>query len=413
MSKAEYPLVIGLTGPFGSGCNTVAKILEEKHYNYIKVSDFIKEECRSRSIDISKLNPGEKRAKLQDIGDDLRNKEKGGTLGYLIEKAFEKIDKKEASRYVINSIKNPGEITEFKKHPNTYVIAISASFDKRYERMWQKEPHYKDRTLFEQDDKRDQNEKLDYGQNVQECVNVADLYIENNNTVDMTTAVGKDELVAYLMQYIDIIEKPGSRSPTYPELMMNNAYCISLLSDCIERQVGAIISVPVDDKQYIVATGYNGVPQAQDSCKIKHGKCSRSKTWDKVFAKIKYCPNCGNAPLSIKDSCSTCKVNFKDYAPSRKALDICRALHAEESAILQAARLGTTSLKGSTLYTTTFPCLLCAKKIIASGIKKVVWLEAYPAPESKEMLEKAGIKLEEFKGVKARAFYELFEKREP
>jgi len=88
-------------------------------------------------------------------------------------------------------------------------------------------------------------------------------------------------------------------------------------------------------------------------------------------------------------------------------LDVCRAVHAEEAAILQAAKLGSTSLNRTSIYTTTFPCLLCAKSIINSGIKRVIFHEPYPMKESYEMLE-SRVTLKKFEGVNAWAFDRLY-----
>jgi deoxycytidylate deaminase len=89
-------------------------------------------------------------------------------------------------------------------------------------------------------------------------------------------------------------------------------------------------------------------------------------------------------------------------------LEFCRAVHAEESAIIKVANLGGVSLNNATLYVTTFPCQLCAKKIVSAGIRRVVWVEAYPHGRSHEMLTAAGVELVQFSGVKARGFYRLF-----
>jgi deoxycytidylate deaminase len=145
-----------------------------------------------------------------------------------------------------------------------------------------------------------------------------------------------------------------------------------------------------------------------------------------------------------------------------KNLDLCRAVHAEERAILQAAKYGGMSLEGSALYTTTFPCKLCAKKILETGISTVIYVEPYPKSDSFKMLEEAEksyyrmriqnqdlkkkyfeilakidekkeesqilrkelldiedqlqdnphkINLERFEGVKSRAFFKLYNKR--
>ncbi|RLC41547.1 MAG: hypothetical protein DRH49_05275, partial [Candidatus Coatesbacteria bacterium] len=93
-----------------------------------------------------------------------------------------------------------------------------------------------------------------------------------------------------------------------------------------------------------------------------------------------------------------------------KHLDLCRAIHAEERAIIQLARLGGVSIIGSIIYVTTFPCQLCSKKIIESGIKEVVYCEPYPNIEGKKLLYQSGIKLREFEGIKARAYFKLLKK---
>jgi deoxycytidylate deaminase len=131
-----------------------------------------------------------------------------------------------------------------------------------------------------------------------------------------------------------------------------------------------------------------------------------------------HCPNCGQKlreklgerKCSNKE-CKCSKTKSSDVREDfllSKALDLCRALHAEENAILQISYLGGFPLKDAILYTTTFPCLLCAKKILANGIKEVVYVEPYPVEEARQMLESAGVTLTKFEGVKAQAFYKLF-----
>ena len=75
----------------------------------------------------------------------------------------------------------------------------------------------------------------------------------------------------------------------------------------------------------------------------------------------------------------------------------------------EVAKLGGVNLHNSVLYTTTFPCLLCAKKIVTVGIKKVIYIEPYPMKEARELLENCQIELIKFEGVKSSAFYKLFE----
>jgi dCMP deaminase len=83
--------------------------------------------------------------------------------------------------------------------------------------------------------------------------------------------------------------------------------------------------------------------------------------------------------------------------PSGERHEICRAIHAEQNAIIQAATFGV-SLAGATIYVTHHPCVLCSKMIINSGIRQVVYLEGYPDRLSQQMLKEAGMKVVRAKG---------------
>ncbi len=131
-------------------------------------------------------------------------------------------------------------------------------------------------------------------------------------------------------------------------------------ASCLRRKVGAII---VLDKR-VMATGYNGAPTGIASC-IERGKCLRIE---------------------------------KGIASGTHA-ELCYAAHAEQNAIIQAAKHGV-SIDGATLYCTHQPCVICAKMIINSGIKRVVYKEGYPDEFSMELFREAGteiVKLEEEK----------------
>lgn len=124
-------------------------------------------------------------------------------------------------------------------------------------------------------------------------------------------------------------------------------------SSCYQdnRHVGAIV---VRDKR-VLTTGYNGAPSGIKSC-VERGECLRKK-------------------LGI---------------PSGTRHELCYAVHAEQNAIAQAAKLGIV-LEGATLYCTHQPCVICAKMIINSGIKRIVYKEGYPDEFSIELLKEAGV----------------------
>ena len=120
--------------------------------------------------------------------------------------------------------------------------------------------------------------------------------------------------------------------------------------------------------------------------------------------------------LEINYKCPKCKTNvFKEFLPGAgpdktgKLLDLCRALHAEENAILNLSRNGVRLPDGCTLYSTTYPCNLCANKIVAVGIKKVVYAEPYTMEEAVRTFSKQKIEVQRFQGVKSRAFFKLYD----
>lgn len=139
-------IVIGMTGPFGSGCSYIAEnIIASSGYEYISLSDILKQEIRNNNYT---------RSDLQDKGNELREKQ---GAGYLAQKAIEKIDSSEHTKFVIDSIRNTHEIEEFKKKfTKFYLIATWADEDTRWSRVSGK--YQNNLHLFKTDDKRDKDE---------------------------------------------------------------------------------------------------------------------------------------------------------------------------------------------------------------------------------------------------------------
>ena len=140
--------------------------------------------------------------------------------------------------------------------------------------------------------------------------------------------------------------------PSWDDYFMEIANVIKKRSTCIRRQIGAVI---VKDNR-ILTTGYNGVPP-----------------------KMKHCNEAG------------C-LREKLHVPSGQRHELCRALHAEQNAVIQAAKNGI-PIDGSTIYITAQPCIICAKILIASGIKKIVYSGDYPDELSLEMLKESSIEI--------------------
>ena len=138
---------------------------------------------------------------------------------------------------------------------------------------------------------------------------------------------------------------------TWLQYFMSMANLATQRSTCIRRQVGAVL---VRDN-HILATGYNGAPKG-----------------------ITHCVDTEDCIRQLLD------------VPSGERHELCRAVHAEQNAIVQAACNGT-SIKGATLYTTTYPCSICTKMLINAGIKEVIYDGEYPDPTSEEYFREAEI----------------------
>lgn len=143
--------------------------------------------------------------------------------------------------------------------------------------------------------------------------------------------------------------------PSWSEYFMSITKMVARRSTCMRRKVGAIL---VKDKR-ILATGYNGAP-----------------------ARLRHCEDVG----CLREDSSI---------PSGERHELCRGLHAEQNAIIQAAYHGI-PISGSTLYCTNKPCVICSKMIINAGIRKIIYEEGYNDTLSEEMLTEAGIEEERF-----------------
>ena len=143
-----------------------------------------------------------------------------------------------------------------------------------------------------------------------------------------------------------------SRRPSWETYFMDITSLVAKRSTCLRRAVGAII---VKDRR-ILATGYNGAP-----------------------SQVRHCAEVG----CLREQMAV---------PSGERHELCRGIHAEQNAIIQAAYHGV-SIKGADLYCTNQPCSICAKMIINAGIVRIVYQSGYADPLAIEMLEEAGVEL--------------------
>jgi dCMP deaminase len=141
--------------------------------------------------------------------------------------------------------------------------------------------------------------------------------------------------------------------PSWDEYFLRITREVAKRSTCLRRKVGAVI---VRDKR-ILATGYNGAPRGLPHC--EEVGCLREQ----------------------------------QGVPSGERHELCRGLHAEQNAFLQAASFGVSS-EGSTLYTTVYPCSLCAKMAVNAGVRRIVTTGDYPDKLAKEILSQAGVQVD-------------------
>jgi dCMP deaminase len=133
------------------------------------------------------------------------------------------------------------------------------------------------------------------------------------------------------------------------------AELVATRSTCLRRQVGAVV---VKEKR-VLSTGYNGAPKG-----------------------LKHCEEVG------------C-IREQYHIESGTRHELCRGVHAEQNAVIQAAYFGV-SIKDATMYTTDFPCVMCAKIIINAGIREIVFKDEYVDPLSKEILDESKILVRKF-----------------
>jgi dCMP deaminase len=150
----------------------------------------------------------------------------------------------------------------------------------------------------------------------------------------------------------DPARRTAGKRPSWDRYFMEMAWAVSRRSTCLRRQMGAVL---VRDKR-ILCTGYNGAPAGLPHC-------------EEV--------GCRREELGIR---------------SGERPELCRGLHAEQNAIVQAALHGV-SLRDGVLYCTNQPCVICAKMLINAGVRRIVFEVEYPDELAVELLREAGVEL--------------------
>ena len=402
--------VIGFTGSFGSGCTTAATLLstpgngltDKGRVRLVRLSTALKAEWRSRQ------SAPASRHDLQSLGDELRAAHGSHHLASLALGEAESL-KQAFDVVLVDGIRNTGEIRWLRaRYPERFLlIAIDAPTDSRWERC---RKDYQTRgegvENFLEDDSRDLDEETPWGQQVQLCVDEADVMISNARKLSAPQLV--NGLGVKVRDYFQLFSGARPRYPTENEVNMNMAYSAAHSTRCIKRQVGAVVAFGKE----IVSTGYNENPSTTKPCIEEYGECYRDAVRNSYFkdlvAKSSLCPACGAALAEMVGPpwrCHACRTKLDTLFFPGRAMLWCTALHAEEQAIINARGR---DVRGATLFTTAFPCFLCAQKITNAGIKEVIFMEPYPDIRAAERFELAGVTVQRFEGVRSSAFDRIF-----
>ena len=320
---------------------------------------------------------------------------------------------------VIDALRNPYEATFFKdRYSAFYLFAINTTDDERRNRLIQAGQTYENIEALDKKEYPSLNNTIHdfYQINIEKTIEIADVYINNKDSVSKNFSETKSQLI----RYISLIMHPGLVSPTPIEYCMQVAYDSKLNSGCLSRQVGAAIS----DRDYnIISTGWNSVPDGQIPCNLRSllsiirdddednaGMSQFERTDDKFkdFLKSKV----GHVDFSLLNG-RNCAYCFKDaynaYKEQKNQVHT-RSIHAEEMAFLQASKIGAPPVRGGYLFTTASPCELCSKKAYHTGISKIFYIDQYPGISYKHILN-CGNNTPEmvpFYGAIGRAYTQLY-----
>lgn len=396
-SLSQKPtLYIGLTCAAGTDLTEVKQQLRAQlsivgyEYKEIKVSAAIAE-----ALEVAEGEDYyERTVSLMDAGDRIRaESDNGSGVASLIVTALraESAESNGSVAYVIDSLKNPKEhkILDQLYGRNFYSISVFASPSQRRDYLANKiarsrEQHLDDshRDLANKLTERDQKGKKSTGQGVRATFPKADFFVD------------RSDVESSIKRFVRLIFQDPFITPTIDEYMMFIAKATSLRSCDLSRQVGAVIA---DSKGAIISTGCNEVPypgggffyegRAGEIGDNRDKEELRDPNFNEVTKSISQLIEILKETGNISDQTEPDELahellhgehkDLMEEARLRNLIEFSRVVHAEMQALTQAAQLGRAVDQG-VMYCTTYPCHLCARHIISSGIDEVVYIEPYP-----------------------------------
>lgn len=437
--RRSHELVIALCGAVGSGVKNLRDTLEtqlNQHgyiVEHIRLSDLIAD-TQTNPKEIKELSGIDRYTKLQDLGDKLRLDFKNAFIAELAvrdiqikrEERFGQ-NKKEITvalkntkkvAYLVNQIKHPDEIELLSEvyRNNFYLIGLLRTEQERRQNLKDElMPEEQITSLIE----RDRKSSIKHGQQVEKCLHKSDYFIRNIDD--------EDQIVGSVDRFIKLIHGTARITPKIDEVGMYTAYSASLKSACLSRQVGAAIT---NDEGSILSTGCNDVP------KFGGGLYNADSHSDKrCFNNGKECHNDKHKKILQLEIESILKENDIDNSSliaekiienskAKSIIEYSRAIHAEMDAITALARNSSYNTQDKTLFCTTYPCHVCARHIVAAGIKRVVYIEPYEKSlalqlhgdsicHSSSSVTENKVVFENFEGVSPKRYAKFFGYNQP
>ncbi|MCL4069281.1 deaminase [Pseudomonas sp. GX19020] len=398
--RLSQELVFALVGPVGSGCSTVAAELKKEleiNYKYdvapiISASEIIKATQRKLGLEVPvKSNITNYVDSMQKAGNGLRKKY---GQDYIAKRIVEQIQRErktiggfdgnkvipKRAAYIVDSIKNIDELKLLRKIYRETLIVIG-TFAPEAQRSLRLRITPSEEKLVKILFSKDQGESESFGQATRKIFTKSDCFICNDSSLDL--------LKQKIQRMLRLCFNVGINTPTKAEAAMYKANAVAANSACLSRQVGATI---VSERGEVIAVGWNDVPRFggglyDEDTRISNGKDERCYNWQgKGLCRNESTRNdildaivdrLSDANFVLKRTPKHAIRSHLAGSPIDALIEFSRSIHAEMEAILSVAREGKHSLVGATLYTNTYPCHNCARHIVASGIKKVVYIEPY------------------------------------
>lgn len=436
--QIQFPeVMIGLVAPIGCeidySLSALEKFFKSNGYNvvkirvtdsYLKLKDIVPPETS-----LNESNIWERYKTYIGYGNQLREYCDDNSIlaAFAIQQIIEHRTaakaKFEKNAFILHQFKRPEEIDLLRSvyGQNFFQVSIYSRRDTRVDNLARRisedegdANHEIHRGRAEDLVSTDENQSnLKYGQRVGKIFHDAD-FIVNTDIVEPSVP-------AQIERFCELLFSSNSITPTRIEYGMFAAFSAALRASDLSRQVGAAI---FSENSEIVSIGSNEVPKANGGTYWSFDK------FDARDFKLGFDSNAQRKKELIQEVCDVFKIDQSDEADAlgklsiMDALEYGRIVHAEMSAIMDAARTGA-STKNSTLFTTTFPCHMCAKHIVASGISNVFFLEPYPKSLASRLhsdsisIEKhdrgkyseyGGVNFTHFYGVTPRRYRPLFKR---